>query len=153
MRDRNILPIDESGNGERIKSLSFDFADAAMLYHAVLIGGNTVMMGNGGKALQRMRYYEEKFREACPPGYKHFRREEDIANIAIAMMDAEKCHVIRTRRYSDSTEGELKIKAGKVAISTFVLKNEFLEEAIECLRLICPITCEIEIEDVIERGW
>ena len=55
MRDKSEHPIDETGNGERLRTLTFDIADAAMLMSAAMIGGNSIMMCGRGKAEQRMR--------------------------------------------------------------------------------------------------
>lgn len=155
MRDMSELPVDESGNGERLRTLTFDFADAAMLYYSTMIGGNTVLMCGGGKAEQRMRHYQNKFREACPPGYQHFKREEDLANIAIMMMDAEKCTFQKVKNYSSSKEMEARVVIGdKIWGSEWNLSAEQADEMLSCLRAICPMTCEIEVlEDEIKRGW
>jgi hypothetical protein len=152
-RERHELPIDEKGNGERLKTLTFDFADAAMLYHAVLIGKNTVMMCGGGKATDRMQYYERMFREACPPGYQHFRREEDLANIAIAMMDADACLVKATRRYQSSDEHEVDVIIGKRKWNVSRLGNDQLTEIVSCLKAIAPMNCEVNVEEEVTSRW
>jgi hypothetical protein len=154
MRDMSELPIDESGNGERLRTLTFDFADAAMLYHAAMIGGNTVLMCGGGKAENRMRYYQNKFREACPPGFEHFKREEDIAVIAIAMMDAERCTFQKIKRWPDDKEAKVEIAIGDRKWGNWGLTLEQCDEMLSCLKAICPMSCEIEVlEDQIKRGW
>ena len=153
-RDMSELPIDESGNGERLRTMTYDFADAAMLYHAMLIGGNTVLMCGGGKAEQRMRYYQNRFREACPPGFERFKREEDIANIAIAMMDAERCTFQRIKNYSSDKDASVKITIGEKTWDNWSKPLSECDEMLSCLKAICPMTCEIEVlEDKIERGW
>lgn len=52
------LPIDTAGNGQRMRTMTFDIADAAMLYSAMQIGANTVMMCGSGPATERMLYYK-----------------------------------------------------------------------------------------------
>lgn len=153
-RDMSELPISEEGNGERLRTLTYDFADAAMLYSAAMIGANTVMMCAGGKAEQRMRYYQRKFLEACPPGYQHFQREEDIANIAIALMDAEACTFQKIKDYSSSKDAVAKIVIGEHSWESWSKTSAECDEMLSCLREICPLTCEITVlEDEIRRGW
>jgi len=148
------LPIDENGNGERLRTLTFDIADAAMLYHAAMIATTTVGMGGGGKAEERMRYYKSKFLEACPAGHKHFKREEDIANIAIVMMDADQCTIQRIKEYSRSPKQSFEIKIGNKKWDNWNLTEEDVGEVIACLKEIAPLTCEItELETKVESKW
>lgn len=148
------VPINENGNGERLRTLTFDIADAAMLYHAAMIAVTTVGMCGGGKAAERMRYYKSKFLESCPAGFKHFKREEDVANIAIAMMDAKQCTVQRIKEYSKSPKQSFEIIIDKRKWDNWNLTEEDVNEAIACLREIAPLTCEIvELETKVESQW
>jgi len=154
MRDMSELPIDESGNGERLRTLTYDFADAAILWSAAMIGANTILMCSGGKAENRMRYYQQKFREACPPGFEHFNREEDIANIAIMMMDADKCTFQRIKRWSSDKDAAVEITIGEKKWNNWSKPLKECEEMLTCLRAICPMTCEIEVlDDKVEGRW
>lgn len=154
MRDMSELPVDETGNGERLRTLTYDFADAAMLYSGMMIAANTVLMCGGGKAENRMRYYQQKFREACPPGFEHFKREEDIANIAIAMMDAEKCTFQRVKRWSSDKDASVEIRIGDKKWDNWSKPIEECDAMLSCLEAICPLNCDIEVlEDKIEKGW
>ena len=154
MRDMSELPVDESGNGERLRTLTYDFADAAILFSAAMIGANTIMMSGRGKAENRMRYYQQKFREACPPGFEHFSREEDIANIAIAMMDADRCTFQLMKRWSSDKDASVEIRIDGQKWTSWSKKLEECDAMLGCLRAICPMNCEIEVlEDKIEKGW
>ena len=149
MRNGEELPVDQSGNGERLRTLTFDFADAAMLYHAASIAASTIMMCGGGKAQARMLHYRAKFLEACPPGYQHFKHEEDIANIAIAMLDADKCTFQRIRKsYRDQTY-DVAVQIGeKKWSSNLGIEHAETNEMLNCLKAIAPMNCEIEeLED------
>lgn len=153
-KDMTPLPIDESGNGERLRTLTYDYGDAAMLWATALLGANTVMMCGGGKAENRMRYYQEKFREQCPPGFEHFKREEDIANIAITMMDAEKCTFQRVRRWRGDKDAVTRIAISGKTWENWSKPDADNEKILECLRAICPMGCEIEVlEDEVQKGW
>lgn len=154
MRDMSELPVDESGNGERLRTLTYDFADAAMLFAMARLGAATIMMCGSGKAENRMRHYQQKFREACPPGFEHFKREEDIANIAIAMMDAEKCTFQRVKRWSSDKDASVEIRIGDKKWDNWSKPIEECDAMLSCLEAICPLSCEIEVlEDKIEKGW
>lgn len=153
-RDIPELPINDSGNGGRIESLRFDIADAAVLMHAMMIAGNAAMMGSSSKVEGRIRYYQRKFLEACPPGYQHLRREEDLSDIAIAMIDSKTWSIHRSRQYRSSTEGKTVITVGDKRWSTSELTPEQHDELKACINAIVPLDCEqVERDDEIKTNW
>ena len=137
---REEITLDTEGNGERIRSLEFDIADAPMLRHAMSIAVATAMMCSGAQAQARLRYYQRKFTELCPPGYQHLRREEDLSEIAIAMNDAPTWSIeFEARPWRD--EGEAIIRVGSRSWSVWSISRPNLEQLTSCINAIAPLSC------------
>ncbi len=132
--------LDAEGNGARIHTLEYDIADAPMLRHAMSIAVATAMIGGGGQSQARLRYYQRKFAELCPPGYQHLRREEDLSEIAIAMNDASDWSIEHKKR-SWSDEGEAIIRVGHQTWSVWNITTAHLEQLASCIDTISPLGC------------
>ena len=148
-RDRSPLPIRTEGNGANLRTLTFDFADAPMLFAGMRLAANTVMMSSKTNAERRLRHYQQMFLEACPPGFDKFKVEEDIATIAITMMDADLCTAQCIYEHSWDRDVWLRVEVGDTrCIAGRVLKTD-VPAMIDCLRKIAPLSCRIEtLEDV-----
>lgn len=154
-RDIPELPVDESGNGERLGTLRFDLADAPVLMHALMVQGNLAMMGCGGPKVEgRMRHYQRIFLEACPKGYEHLRRDEDLCDIAIAMVESETWSIHRKRRWQSSTEGPSVITVGSKRWETSTLEIADHDELAACIQAIAPLDCRrTERADELQNNW
>lgn len=153
-RDMTPLPVNSEGNGANLRTLTFDIADAPMLFAAMMIAGNKAMMGNSGKAENRLRHYQEMFLQACPAGFRKFPDEEDISSIAIAMMDAETCTAQILHEHSWDKSVCLKIAIGDQNWTTNYVDRSDVPEMIECLKEIAPMTCAIEtLEDAVDERY
>lgn len=151
-RDHSPLPIKTEGNGANLRTLTFDFADAPMLFAGMRLAANTVMMSGHEreKAERRLRHYQQMFLEACPPGFANFKREEDIATIAIEMMDADLCTIQSIYEYSWDKDVWLSVTIGdKNCIAGRVLRTD-VPAMIDCLREIAPLSCRVETLDDVQ---
>jgi len=154
MRDMSELPLDKNGNGDRIRTLEYDIADAPMLAHAMMIAANTAMMCGGGKAENRLHHYKKQFLDTSPAGAKHLRREEDLCDIAIAMAAADTWSIHRSKRWSSDKDGEALITVGNRRWETWKISDEAYAELVQGLVQIAPCRCErIAREDEIARAW
>lgn len=153
-RDIREVPIDDSGNGGRIETLRFDIADAAVLMHAVMIAGNVAMMSSSPQVEGRIRYYQRKFLEACPPGYEHLQSERDLTDIAIAMIDAKTWSIHRLRQFRSSSDGVTIITIGEKTWHTSMLESAQHKELEACINAIAPIDCQrVERGDDLKHDW
>lgn len=91
------LPLDEEGNGARLRTLTFDSADAYMLARAMMLASNTAMMSQANDAQARLKYYRDQFLSLCPPEAKLFRQNTDVCEIAIAMSKESQWTIARER--------------------------------------------------------
>ena len=76
--DLTPLPLDENGNGERLRTLVYDSADAPMLRRAMSLASATAMMGGGTTSIRRLKHYQSEFEKDCHPGAKFMKRENDV---------------------------------------------------------------------------
>ncbi|MBS7671674.1 hypothetical protein [Croceicoccus gelatinilyticus] len=138
---REELPLEAEGNGERLRQIEFDQADAPMLLHALIIGANTALMCGGRQATQRMAYYARLIRDLCPPGHEHLRREEDLCEIALAMREAPHwSFTFAPERWRSN--GEAIIRVGKKAwTSAYMITQPQADELRGCIEAIAPLTC------------
>ena len=87
---------------------------------------------------------------ACPPGFANFKREEDIATIAIEMMDADLCTIQSIYEYSWDKDVWLSVTIGdKNCIAGRVLRTD-VPAMIDCLREIAPLSCRVETLDDVQ---
>lgn len=153
-RSRTPLPIDADGNGTRLATFIYDLADAPMLIHALAIGANTVMMCGGGQAQHRMRWYRDQIAATAPPGWQHLPREEDLANIAIAMATAQRWSIHRKMRWTSDKTAPTIITVGDHEWTTFRLTAAEHDELAACIAAIAPITCEhVARDNDVARSW
>lgn len=154
MKDLTPLPIDESGNGSNIVQVSFELADLPMIISALQIGRNTVMMCGGGKAEKRMNFYVEMVKKLAPAGWEHFQREEDIANIALAMAENPEWSIHQKKRWKSDKKGESVVTVGKMRWETWSTTDEEHAQMIACLQAIAPLTCDqVEKENEYDKSW
>ena len=153
-RDFSPLPIRTEGNGANLRTLTFDFADAPMLFAGMRLAANTVMMSSKNKAERRLRHYQQMFLEACPPGFDKFKDEEDIATIAIAMMDADLCTAQCIQEHSWDSDVWLQVEVGGIrCIAGRVAKTD-VPAMVACLREIAPMSCEVRhLDDVMGHPY
>jgi hypothetical protein len=153
-RSRKELPIDVTGNGQRMRTIQFDEADALMISHALLIGANTAMMHPRchGSAEQRLRHYMSQFLKLAPPGARHFDSGETIAEIAIAMNSAENWSIRRVKARSWSSDFGAEVAVGDITWSVWRVTEDQLEEMITAIETFAPLTCvRVDLPDKVER--
>lgn len=138
------LPITTEGNGSNIIQLSIDKADIPMLVHALSIGASTVMLCGSGDTERRMRHYQKSLEALVPPGWKHFRNEEDVSNIILAINTTPKC-VLEFKKQSWRDNGSVVITVGDYVWSTYLTTLPQCLEMIEFMKAILPLNCEFEV--------
>ncbi len=153
--DMSEYPLEVDGNGSRIRTLTFDEADALMLASAMMTASTTAMMSanyNGNmKAKNRLEHYRTMFLEVAPPGGKHLQRDTDLCEIVIAMMDQENWSIHQHRNRSWDKKGNSIVTVGDMTWETYSLTSEQHAELTQCLVNIAPMTCnKIEKEDTLE---
>jgi hypothetical protein len=153
-KNTDPFPIKVQDNASNIVSVNFDLADLPMVVSALLIGANTVMMCAGGKAENRMRYYYETIKKLAPPGWEHFDREEDIANIVIAMQENPTWKIYQKKIWKSDKKGTTIIEVGKFKCDVWSATDEEHAEIVSCLRSLAPLSCEQEeTESIYERNY
>lgn len=143
------LPVDKDGNGARLRTLTFDEADALMLANAMLIASNTAMMGQADKAQARLNHYRDQFLALCPAEARLFRKGTDVAEIAIAMATAPSWRVTRERPTWRSFGGtQVVVHVQDAAWHTSDDADDETYEAIcRMLENIAPMSCVRECND------
>lgn len=154
-QNREDLAPDRNGNGERMRVLEFDAADAMMLAHAMMIAANTAMMGGGtGTAERRLRHYRTEFLKLAHPGARHLRREEDIAEIAIAMTDADRWSIHRIKKYSSDSNFAVEVRVGNSSWGAWSVTEQQYREIVAAIEEVAPMSCmRTEVEDQVARRW
>jgi hypothetical protein len=114
-----------------------------MLIHALSIGANTIMACGGGDAERRMRHYKKVLEDLVPPGWRHFRREEDVTNIILAINDTPKCS-LEFKKQSWRDSGSVIITVGDSVWDTYMTTLPQCLEMIEFMKAILPLNCEFE---------
>lgn len=138
------LPLKSEGNGSNIAQISVDKADIPMLVHALAIGANTVMMCGGGNAQRRMRHYKKVLEDMVSPGWKHFRFEEDVSNIVLAINETPTCRFQFKKKYWEE-RGVVEITVGDKVWNTFTISISDALEMLTFVKEILPLSCELEI--------
>jgi len=153
--DLTPLPLDENGNGARLRTLVFDSADAPMLKRAMSLAAATAMMSGGTTSIQRLKHYQAEFERETHPGAKFMRRETDVTEIAIIATAVPTWSVHRLFRETWSKEF-----TGVVTVGTRRFESEYsineaqFEAIIEMLTEVLPLSCErVDAEDVPAKRW
>jgi hypothetical protein len=145
------VPIDESGNNERLKTFTFDEADAPMLMRAISVGIATAMMCGGKESIGRMKYYKEQLSQFCPAA-KYLDQETDLCEIVIAGTKSPTWSIQRVKRHhwSDQFKGKITVGDRSFSLPWHTTEKEIVALT-EMLTHILPLTCEkVEVEDLID---
>ena len=81
------LPTDFAGNGARLRTLTYDEADAAMMAHAMMLAATRAMMHGAPTAQGRLNFYRTQFLAEMPDEARAL-HDLDMCAVAVAMSDA-----------------------------------------------------------------
>lgn len=139
--DLRPLDIDRSGNGQRVRTLEFDLADAVMLAHAVSVCGAEAMLSQAPAALRRLQHYKEFFLSLLPEDAKLFDRDTDLCEIAIMAQDSETWTIHRVREHTWSDGRVVVTVGGRRFVSSWIHKAEAVDRMAAVVELLMPVTC------------
>lgn len=154
-RDLTPLPIDESGNGSRLRTMTYDVSDAPMLMHAMSLGAGTALVCGGKTSINRFKHYQAQFAETAHPGAEFMKRDTDLCEIAIIATAVPTWSIHRERRntYSDDFQGVITIGT-RTFESEYTIDEEKYQAIIDMLVQTLPFSCErVDAEDVEPKRW
>lgn len=151
--DTRPLDIDRSGNGERIRTMEFDMADAVMLASAMSIASGMALMNRSPLALRRLQHYKDFFRSLLPEDAKLLDRDGDLCEIAILATENADWTIHRIKEKEWSRTSRVVVTIGERRFtSDDLLEEDGLERIAAVVESIVPMTCRrTPRED--EIGW
>ncbi len=149
--DRSPLPLDDAGNGSRLRTITIDEADAYMLARAMMIASNTAMMSGAGTGLRRLNHYRELFLSLAPPAAKLMRNSTDVCELAVALAEAESWSIHRELNWSWDKTGYGYVSIGNRHWGTKEpVSQEEVASIVEMITHLAPLgAVQITREDVL----
>lgn len=142
MKQRISRPVNVAGNGERIRHIAIDTADASALFYALSLGANTAMLCGHYDAEARLRYYADIVRQLAPAGARFFSRKETLCEIVIAMGENEAWTMLRQKhRFRDKLDVSVSV-GPQIWDVARDLDDEHADEIEACLQALAPMTCQ-----------
>ncbi len=148
-------PVDTSGNGERLRTLVYDAADAPMLMSAMRTGAARALMDNAPNAIARFRHYQQEVAAETHPAAGLMRRSTDLCEIAVIGTAVDEWRIRRLLVHSWSNTFRAEIILGRRTFSTESgLDDDAFRQVVEMVQAVLPLTCErVECEDVVGSAW
>ena len=152
---RDPLPIDEQGNGSRIRTMAFDEADAPMLMRAMSLAAATALCCSGQESIGRLKFYQAQFAAFAPPAAALLGRETDLCEIGIATATAEYWTIHRIREFDWSKRFRTIVIVGDRRFRSAELTDEDGCAAIAAMVAdVAPLSCiRMPTEDVTGNPW
>lgn len=154
-RDLTPLPLDASGNGTRLRTMTYDAADAPMLAYAMSLAASTAFVCNGKTSINRYKHYQGEFAQEAHPGAKFLKRETDLCEIAIiaSAVPTWSIHRRQNQTWSRDFTGVITIGT-RTFESDYSIDEEKYQAIIAMLVEVLPLTCErVDAEDVEAKRW
>jgi hypothetical protein len=153
--DLTPLPLDQSGNRSRIRTLEFDEADAPMLRMALSVAVATAMMCEGRESVGRLIHYKKTLADMVDPDAKLLRRETDLCEIAILSTAIPEwtIHRVRERSWSDTFRAIVTIGTRRFGSAELVKEESFQRIAALVERTVDLECVRKDAEDVEGHPW
>lgn len=154
-RDLDPLPLDESGNGNRLRTLVYDEADAPMLMYAMSLAAGTALVCEGRTSINRLKHYQAEFAKTAHPAAEFMDRNTDLCEIAIIASAVPKWSIHRVRHNTYSNDFMAVVTIGtRTFKSEYTIDEKKFEAIITMLIETLPLSCErIAADDVPAKRW
>lgn len=152
---RETRPLDETGNGSRIRTIAFDTADATMLMRAMSVAAATAMMSKGRESIGRLDHYQKQFAAFAPAAHKLLDRDTDLCEIGIIAAHETRWTLHRVREHSWSGRFRTVVTVGgRRFLSAGLVEDEQHGAIAEMIADVVPLDCErVDEADVEGNPW